>query len=183
MTYYDALTEAMSWLGKKDNTYFIGQAVGCNGTGITNTLKNVDVSKKLELPVAEEMQMGMSLGLSLEGIVPISIYPRLNFLLCGINQLINHVDKYSIMSDYKPKVIIRVGIGSVHPLDPQDMHKGDFTDAIRAMCSTIKVIKLENPEDILPAYQAAYESEGSTILVEVSDYLNEEYRLKCVGCK
>ena len=47
----------------------------------------------IELPVAEEMQMGMSFGMSLDGTIPISIYPRWNFLLCAINQLVNHLDK------------------------------------------------------------------------------------------
>lgn len=175
MNYFESLLEAMTWLSQKENTYFMGQAVGCAGTGMSNTLKNVDIYKRCELPVAEEFQMGMSLGMSLEGFVPISIYPRWNFLLCAMNQLINHVDKYSLMSDYRPKVIIRVGIGSINPLDPQDMHKGDFTDAIANMCKTIKVKKLMKAEDIVPAYQEAYFADHSTILVEVSDFLNQEF--------
>ena len=50
------------------------------GTAMTNTLVNVD--KKIELPVAE-MQMGMTLGMLMEGFVPISIYPRWNFYFCN----------------------------------------------------------------------------------------------------
>ena len=44
--------------------------------------ESVDKNKLYELPVAEEMQMGMTLGLSLLGKTPISIYPRWNFCLC-----------------------------------------------------------------------------------------------------
>ena len=44
------------------------------------------------------MQMGMTLGLSMDHNVTISIFPRLNFLLCGMSQLINHIDKFKVMS-------------------------------------------------------------------------------------
>ena len=102
----------MDFLGSKKNTIFIGQAVEVPGTAMYKTLKNVPKKKLLELPVAEEMQMGMSLGLAMDGNVPISIFPRWNFLLLGINQLINHIDKFKIMTGnkLKPKIIIRTSI-------------------------------------------------------------------------
>ena len=70
MKYFDELTRAMDMLAKDERTYFIGQAVACAGTAMTNTLKNVPKEKLLELPVAEEMQMGMSIGLALASISP-----------------------------------------------------------------------------------------------------------------
>ena len=44
------------------------------------------------------------------------------------------------------------------------------------MCTTIDVIKLENPDQIFPAYEKAYErNDGvNTILVEYGDYYNEK---------
>ena len=176
MNYFDELKNAMNWLASQENTIFMGQAVGCAGTSMSSTLKEVPPEKKLELPVFEETQLGMSLGMSLTGIVPVSIFPRWNFLLCAMSQLVNHVDKFPEMFG-SGKVIIRTGIGSVVPLDPNVQHKGDYTDAVRQMLTTVKVVRLEKPEDIVPAYQEAYFSKTSTILVEVSDFLNEEYRL------
>ena len=124
----------MDFLGSKKNTIFIGQAVEVPGTAMSNTLKNVPKKKLLELPVAEEMQMGMSLGLAMDGNVPISIFPRWNFLLYGVNQLVNHIDKFKIMAGnkIKPKIIIRTSIGSQRPLHPQHQHIGDFSAAINA---------------------------------------------------
>lgn len=175
-SYFDELSRAMTWLGKKDKTIFIGQAVGYPGTAMYNTLKEVPEEKRLELPVAEEMQMGMSLGLSLSGYVPISIFPRWNFLLCAMSSLINHLDKYPLISDYKPHVIIRTGIGSVVPLDPQFQHKGDFTEAIKSMCRTVKVQRIEHPHEVVKAYAEAYHMPGVYIMCEVSDFLNEDFR-------
>ena len=174
--YKDELTRSMTWLGQKSDTFFLGQSVVEKGTGMTDTLNDVDVSKRLETPVFEETQMGMTVGMALNGTVPISIYPRWNFLLLATNQIVNHLDKITLMSDFKPKVIIRTSIGSERPFHPYHQHVGDFTDAFRLMCKNIEVIRLEEPEDIFPAYQKAYErTDGkSTIIVEYGDYLGEK---------
>ena len=179
MKYCDELQRSMTWLGLKPNTVFLGQAVQYNGTSMTGTLKNIDSSKLLEMPVCEDLQMGMSIGMALDGsTVPISIFPRWNFMLLATNQIVNHLDKIPFMADiaYHPKVIIRVGIGSERPLHPQHQHIGDFTDAFRLMCKNINIIRLDEPEQIFPEYEMAYlRTDGkSTILVEWSDYYNEK---------
>ena len=178
MKYFDELKKSMEYLGKKNNTIFIGQAVEVPGTAMSNTLKNINKKKLLELPVAEEMQMGMTLGLAMDNNVPVSIFPRWNFLLYGINQLVNHIDKFRVMAGNQivPKLIIRTGIGSKRPLHPQHQHIGDFSNSIQKMCSNLEVIKLNNPEDIFPAYKKAYQRKDgkNTILVEYGDYYNEK---------
>ena len=97
MKYFDELKKSMEWLGEQQNTIFVGQAVEYPGTAMTNTLTNIEKSKLLEMPVNEDMQMGVTLGLALNGTVPISLYPRWNFLLLAANQLVNHVDKIKLM--------------------------------------------------------------------------------------
>lgn len=178
MEYFNELKRSMEFLSSDPRTVFLGQAVAVPGTAMSNTLKEVDSTKLIELPVAEEMQMGMTLGMALLGLVPISIYPRWNFLLLAINQLVNHIDKVGVMSDnrYQPKLIIRTGIGSVRPLHPQFQHVGDFTEAIQKMCTTIEVIRLEEAKDVFPSYEKAlFREDGiNTILVEYGDYYNEK---------
>ena len=178
MKYFDELKRSMEFLASDPRTVFIGQAVAFPGTAMSNTLMGVPKEKLVELPVAEEMQMGMSLGMGLNRLIPVTIFPRWNFLLLAINQLVNHVDKARGMSNggYDPKIIIRTGIGSERPLHPQHQHIGDFTDAIRKMCTTIEVIRLKEPEDIFPAYgKSLLRDDGrNTILVEYGDYYNEK---------
>jgi pyruvate/2-oxoglutarate/acetoin dehydrogenase E1 component len=176
--YFDELKRSMDFLGSKKKTLFIGQAVEVPGTAMSNTLKNISKKKLLELPVAEDMQMGMTLGLAMDGNIPISIFPRWNFLLYGVSQLVNHLDKFSVMSGnkLKPKMIIRTGIGSSRPLHPQFQHVGDFSDSIQKMCTTIEVIKLKEPRDIYRSYKKAYERKDgkNTILVEYGDFYGEK---------
>ena len=163
-------------LSNDSRVMFMGQAVEYAGTAMTNTLKDVPKEQLLEMPVFEDTQMGMTLGLALAGFIPVSIYPRWNFLICATNQLVNHVDKITMMSDFKPRIIIRTSVGSERPLHPQHQHVGDYTDAFRLLCENIDVIRLEEPEDIVPAYAKAYERKDgkATILVEYGDYYNEK---------
>ena len=178
MKYFDELKRSMNYLAKNNKTVFIGQAVEVPGTAMSNTLKDINPNKLIELPVAEEMQMGITLGFALNGNIPVSIFPRWNFLLLAVNQLVNHLDKINVMSNnnFKVKTIVRTSIGSQRPLHPQLQHTGDFTDAIRKMCTTIDIIKLNEPEDIFPAFEKALnrDDERSTILVEFGDYYSEK---------
>jgi pyruvate/2-oxoglutarate/acetoin dehydrogenase E1 component len=178
MKYFDELKKSMTWLGEQENTLFIGQAVKYAGTGMTNTLTEINKNKLFEMPVNEDLQMGMSTGMALNGTVPISIYPRWNFLLLAANQIVNHLDKMKIMSSngFKPKVIIRTSIGSQRPLHPQHQHIGDFTQGFKALCDNVDIIRLDEPDQIFESYLYAYQrTDGkSTILVEWGDYYNEK---------
>ena len=49
MKYAEELTRAMTWLGEKEDTFFLGQAVEYKGTAMTGTLKDVPKDKLLEL--------------------------------------------------------------------------------------------------------------------------------------
>ena len=176
MKYFDELKRAMEMLAGDPRVIFMGQAVEYAGTAMSNTLKDVPKEQLLEMPVFEDTQMGMTLGLALAGYIPVSIYPRWNFLVCATNQLVNHIDKITMMSDYKPRIIIRTGIGSERPLHPQHQHVGDYTDAYRLLCPNIDIIRLEEPRHVYDAYCTAYlRRDGkATILVEYGDYYNEK---------
>jgi len=175
MKYSNEIIRSMDLLSSCDKTIFIGQSIKYGGTGLYDTLLNVSDEKKIEWPVAEYLQMGASIGLGLEGFIVVTLFPRWNFLLMATDQIVNHLDKLTIMSDGKcaPKLIIRVSVGSEHPVDPQCQHKGNFTDAFRLMCKTLDIIDLKNPEDIFPSYEKALNrTDGkSTMLVEYSDFL------------
>lgn len=178
MKYFDELKRSMDYLAADRRVVFVGQAVCVPGTAMSNTINDIPAERRIELPVAEELQMGIATGLSLQGQIPVAIFPRWNFLLLAVNQVVNHLDKLSLMSGggYQPKVIIRTGIGSQRPLHPQHQHVGDFTEAFRLMCRNIEVIRVDEPEDIFPAYEKALTRQDgrSTLVVEWGDYYNEK---------
>ncbi len=178
MKYADELKRSMEWLAQQPDTLFLGQAVEYPGTAMTNSLVDIDRSKLLEMPVNEDMQMGITLGMALNGTVPVSMFPRWNFLILAANQLVNHIDKIKLMSngEYTPKIIIRTSIGSQRPIHPQHQHVADFTAGFKAMCDFVDIVRLDEPDQIFEAYQYAYlrTDNRPTLLVEWGDFHNEK---------
>lgn len=169
--YNNELKNAMNWLAEQEKSFFLGQAVSYAGTGCYESLTGVPSHKKMEFPVAENFQIGVSIGLALNGLVPISVVPRWNFLLCATDQIVNHLDKMELINkDCCPKMIIRVAVGSEKPVDPQDQHKGNFSEAFRLMCKTIRIVELTDHRTIVDQYKEAYAHSRSSIMVEFPDY-------------
>ena len=172
MKYLEEVQKGMDFLAEDPRTIFMGQAVEYKGTALTHQVKNYPEHKLLELPVAEEMQGGFALGLAIEGYLPISLYPRMNFIILAMNQIINHLDKWDAMScgQSKPKVIMKAVVGSQYPLDPWHQHRANYVEAFKSMSTNIDVIELLYPEQIFDAYTQSLESNRSTLLVEHGDF-------------
>ena len=156
----------MLTIGRDPRAIFLGQAVACRGTGMSATFDGVRPEKLLELPVFENTQMGMSIGLALDGWLPISVYPRWNFLLLAADQLVNHLDKIPLYSRYRPKVIVRTASATPIPLDPGPQHLGDFSDAFAKMLQTVEIVRLDDGRKIIHEYTRAARVPHSVILVE-----------------
>ena len=186
MSYNEELTSAMTWLGEQPDTIFLGQSVAYPGNALFKTLEGVPMAKRVELPVAEELQLGISLGMALRGKVVISIFPRMDFLMCAMNQLVNHLDKE--LYPMTGRVLIRTCVGSTKPMHPGVQHCGNYVKGLRELLRNVRVLELDESQKIVKAYMFAYgrlkdrsaEATGAviknSILVEFGDlYGMEKY--------
>tara|TARA_A100001015_G_scaffold314457_1_gene423934 strand:- start:123 stop:659 length:537 start_codon:yes stop_codon:yes gene_type:complete len=173
MNYSQEIKKSMKLLSNNPKSIFLGQSIEYPGNLIYKTTDHISFKKKLELPVFEETQMGMSIGLSLGGFLPISCYPRFDFLLLSFNQLINHLDKIPLMTNGNviPKVIIRVSVGSKIPLDAGEQHTQDYSKELKSILKTIKVYQLKSAKSIMPTYKKAIKDNYSSLIVEYSKYM------------
>lgn len=175
MNYKEELQKATNILAENGYIY-LGQNMVAGGTSAYHTVKHLPIEQRIEVPVFEDIQAGMSIGMALEGLKVCSIFPRWDFMLLAANQIVNHADKVKRMSNGQFKLkglIFRTCVGSTSPLFPGEQHCGDYTDAFKLMCKDIKVTKLESPEQIVPAYTEAMESDVPTIIVELPDLYNK----------
>lgn len=176
MSYHDELCKAMLMLAEQPNVIFLGQGVGNPGTSMWSTLSDIPRNKCLEMPVAEELQMGMAIGMALEGYLPVCIFPRWNFMLRAADQLVNHLDRLPIYSggEFKPKVIIRTAVPSKSPFNPQAQHDDDFTSAFEEVFRTVEIMRCRKANDIYTLYDVAAKSYRSFVMVEYTElYRNE----------
>lgn len=165
MSYHEALCRAMSALADC-GAVFLGQAVACDGTALRSTLKHLPPERLIEMPVAENMQAGMCVGISLAGGFPVCCFPRLNFALEAVSQIVQHADKLPLFSDYRPRVIFRTGIATDTPLDPGPQHVGNYVLAFRAMLQTVQVREMFSASQVTEFYEEAMAGEGSWLMVE-----------------
>jgi len=179
MTYLEEIKKSMKLLAENDY-YIIGQNTKWGGTSMYHTTKDFPENKRIELPVFEDIQAGMAIGMSLEGLKVCSIYPRMDFLILAFNQIVNHLDKMESMSDgqFKPKVIIRTCVGSVKPMMPGEQHCQNYTQALKNMVKYMNIVELTKTEQVYTEYEKALVSDQSTILIEHSDLYNEDLAFK-----
>ncbi len=171
-SYKKALINAMTELGKRDDVVFIGQQIVYAGNPMSTTLGEVPKEKMIEVPVIEETQMGMSLGLAMTGKTVVTFYPRWDFLISATNQLVNHIDKFKLMTGGDVNIIIRVGKGADTPLDPGHQHKANYLEEFKTLCPNTTIYDLKTEEDINSAYKTAIENGGVYILAEYPELYN-----------
>src|SRR3990167_11241894 len=162
--YLEEIKKSMKLLSD-NNFWLIGQNTTAGGTSMYHTYKDYFEGKKIELPVFENTQAGLATGMSLTGHKVLSIYPRFDFFLLALDHIINHLDKFEEMSSgqFKPKVIIRVCVGSTSPLMPGPQHSNDYFESLKLMVTNINVVKLDKAEIVFEEYKKATNSDKSTI--------------------
>lgn len=178
MKYFDELKRTMEWVARQPKTLFVGQTVAGPGTFMFQTLRDVPSEKTLEMPINESFQMQFTIGLALAGYIPISVYPRQNFLLLATGDMVNTLDKIPAISANAllPKVIIRVAVGPDAPVHPGHQHVGNYAEAFRKLFQWIDVVELNEPEEIFPAYKHALEriENRTTMLIEHGNYYQQK---------
>lgn len=170
-TYKLHLKEAMNEIAKMENSIFIGQGVVEGGHGMSPTLSDIESKKKIELPVFEELQTGMALGLAIDKRFVVSLYPRFDFFILSMNQLVNHVDKIIEMSanEFDANIIFRVAVGAKTPLDAGPQHTQNHSAALQRMLSNVKVIELKEDTNPFIEYKKAIQQKGVFVIVEHYD--------------
>lgn len=117
MTYCDALNEAIVQEMDRDKRVFI------YGIGVpdhkrifgstNNVLERFGSDRCLDTPIAEDSMTGFGLGAAINGLRPIHVHIRVDFLLLAMNQLANMVSSFCYGSTGKIKVplVIRAVVG------------------------------------------------------------------------
>jgi len=170
--YKDAIRKSMAFLAKDRKRVFLGY---CTKVGLAGgTLDLVKPKKLIEMPAAENLVAGVAIGMSLRGYKPVVWFERMDFILNALDAIVNHADKMAEISrgDYVPKVIFRVNVGgSAKPLYTGPTHTQDFTESLRKMMTTIRVLNCKTPMGVTFNYEMAAEiaEKESVIVVERRD--------------
>lgn len=173
MTYKDCLTDSMTWLGEREDTWCIGYNVKYSMAG--GSLSGFPNERIIEMPLAEALMTGVAIGMALDGAIPILWFERMDFTTLAMDQIVNHLAKLKKLSSgqHSPAVIIRCCVGNKNtPLLTGPTHCQNFSNAFREMVD-FPMVQLKWSDSILLEYQKAYDRAKneriSTMLVEYKD--------------
>jgi pyruvate dehydrogenase E1 component alpha subunit len=164
LTYKDAVETAMTKFGE-EGAVFIGYNVA-RGDAM-GTLKGVPFEQKIETPVAENLMMGLAIGMSFEGFKPVVYFERHDFMLVAMDAIVNHLDKIERIShgEFKVPVIVRAIAADSGPFYSGITHSQDFTELLKAAV-TIPVIEPTNGPEVINAFRGAALSGRPAIIIE-----------------
>jgi len=167
MIYREAIAAQM----ERFDGVFIGQQVAAQD--FYGTLACVPMDRRIELPVAEELQLGMAIGMHMAGVRVMCIYQRVDFMMRAMDQLVNHLNLLGELSAGRHTgkgIIIRTTIGARKPMDAGPQHTQDLSRVLRSAV-WFPVI------EVLPTVRSvveAYSHQGPVILIERQEWYGRE---------
>ena len=112
ISYAGAICEALRQKMEQDSCVFvIGQGVK-NPWYVGETMRGIDrqfgPSRVIDPPVSEQGINGVALGTALVGMRPVVVHPRIDFLLTGVEQIINQAANWAYMFGGKASVPLTI---------------------------------------------------------------------------
>lgn len=167
MRYKESITDAMTMLGKCDDTVFIGEGI-TNAGRIYNTLDDVPMKKCIEMPIAENLISGCGMGLAIAGFHPVIVFQRMDFMLIAADSIINHIALFKKYAGRNLPIIIRAIIGSQSKkFDVGEQHQHDFQHVFDKYIQTVAVGPLQH--DARAVYKFAYTTKSPFMVIEEYD--------------
>ncbi|WP_420402536.1 alpha-ketoacid dehydrogenase subunit beta [Nisaea sp.] len=117
LTFGEALYEATRQEMQRDPSVFVmglgvDDPIGLYGT--TKDLhKDFGPDRNFDTPLAEDAMTGVAIGAALNGMRPIHVHQRMDFLMLCMNQLVNVAAKqhYMFAGNYSAPIVVRASIG------------------------------------------------------------------------
>jgi deoxyxylulose-5-phosphate synthase len=169
LSYRDAGQLAMTELGQEQYV-FIGYSISPGDA--MGSLRDVPESQKIETPVAENLMVGLALGLAVEGIRVVVYFERHDFLLVAADAIVNHVAKIQQISHgkFQAPIIFKTVVDDGGLFYSGPTHSQNFTDAFRSMVD-FPVLDVHSADQMLSAYRWARTQQLPVIIVEHKKYL------------
>ncbi len=151
MTYMQALRLAMDEeMARDEKVILLGQDVGILGGayGVTGDLYHkYGPDRIIDSPLAENAIVGFGIGAAMTGWRPIMEIMKMDFSMCALDPIVNHLAKYRYMSGgqiEKMPGVVRTAIGGGTRSGP---HHSQSVYGLFAAFPGLKVVCASTPED------------------------------------
>lgn len=168
ITYAQALNEAVSQMMKRDSSVIVlGEGVDYKKAIFGSTAglaESFGANRVIDTPISEDAITGICIGLALEGMRPIMVHARVDFVMLAMNQIVNHAAKWSYMcGGAKVPIVIRAIIGCGWG---QGAQHAQSLQSLFAHIPGLKVIMPASPYDIKGMMISAIKEDSPVICIE-----------------
>ena len=169
ISYCGALNEAMAQeMGRDPNVFVYGIGVADHKRVFGSTVGLVEKfgpEKCFDTPLCEDSMTGFGLGAAINGMRPINVHIRVDFLLLAMNQLANMVSSYRYVTGGKLKVpmVIRAIIGRGWG---QGFQHSKSMYSVFAHIPGLKVVLPTTPRDAKGLLISAIRDDNPVIFIE-----------------
>ncbi|MBT6047199.1 MAG: alpha-ketoacid dehydrogenase subunit beta [Candidatus Scalindua sp.] len=169
MKYSEAIRDALSQSLKRDERVFLMGLGVTDAKGVfgstTGLQEEFGSQRVFDIPVCENTIVGIMNGASMQGMRPIMVNQRIDFILYAMDQIINHSAKWKWMfgGAQKLPIVIRAIVGrgwGQGPQHSQSMH------ALFAHIPGLKVVAPVTPYDAKGLLIASLEDDDPVIFIE-----------------
>lgn len=148
ITLIEAVTQALSYELEHDlEVIVLGEDVGVNGGVFRATVglqMHFGADRVLDTPLAENMLMGVGIGMAAQGLKPVVEIQFLGFMYAGLDQMISHASRMRNRTRGRLTcpLVIRTPFGAgIHPPE----HHSESTEALVAHIPGIRVVIPSTP--------------------------------------
>jgi pyruvate dehydrogenase E1 component beta subunit len=169
VTLIDAVTMAMAWeLEHDDRVVVLGEDVGVNGGVFRATAglqKKFGAERVQDMPLAEGMIAGVSIGMAAQGARPVAEIQFMGFIYPTVDQIINHAGRLRNRTRGRlscPMVLRAPYGGGIHAPE----HHSESTEALFAHMPGVRVVIPSSPARAYGLLLAAIRDPDPVIFLE-----------------
>ncbi len=169
ISYRQAIAEALAEEMRLDPNVFVYGIDAADHKRIfgstSGLLEEFGPERIFSTPLSEEALLGFGLGAAINGMRPVNVHIRLDFLLLAMNQLVNMVSSYGYGSNgrYKIPLVIRAVIGKGWG---QSYQHSKSLQSFFAHIPGLKVIMPTTPSDTKGLLKAAIRDNNPVVFLE-----------------
>ncbi len=177
ITYRQALTEALrEEMNRDPNVFVLGEEIGIFGGSYKVTeglLKEFGPERILDTPIAELGIIGLATGAAMTGLRPVAEIMTINFIIVGMDQLVNNAAKipYMFGGETRVPLVVRTPSGASHQLTAQH---SQVLEVWFAYVPGMYVVAPSNPADAKGLLKTCIRDDNPILFVENVLLYNEK---------
>src|SRR5436305_124884 len=177
VTYRQALTEALrEEMDRDPNVFLLGEEIGRFGGSYKVTEGLIDQygpERVLETPISELGIIGLATGAAMTGLRPVAEIMTINFIVVGMDQLVNNASKipYMFGGETQVPLVVRTPSGASHQLTAQH---SQVLEVWFAYVPGMYVVAPSTPADAKGLLKACIRDQNPILFVENVLLYNEK---------